>query len=82
MNGGDDGARTRDLCRDRAEVESSTLCGCFYCISIFAPAEIVEWIDDGKTAFCPHCEIDSVIGSASSFPLTAEFLERMREHWF
>jgi hypothetical protein len=28
------------------------------------------------------CEIDSIIGSASEFPITKEFLERMHAHWF
>jgi len=44
--------------------------------------DISEWIDDGQTALCPKCEIDSVIGTASGFPITHEFLMRMHEHWF
>lgn len=66
----------------RAEIESSAVCGCFYCFSIFPPSDIVEWIDDGQTAVCPKCPVDSVIGSASGFPITAEFLQRMHDHWF
>jgi hypothetical protein len=58
-------------------------CGCFYCLSIFSPKEIEEWIaDTSGTAICPHCGIDSVIGESSGFPITKEFLERMRLHWF
>jgi hypothetical protein len=75
--------RAHDHCYNhRVEIEQSDNCGCFYCISIFSPSEIVEWIDDGKTALCPHCEIDSVIGSASGFSITSEFLECMYRHWF
>jgi hypothetical protein len=66
----------------RAEVEGSPLCGCFYCFATFPPTDISEWIDDGQTALCPKCEIDSVIGTASGFPITREFLMRMHEHWF
>jgi hypothetical protein len=55
-------------------------CGCFYCKSIFAPSKIVEWVDDDDTALCPFCGIDSVIGSASTFPITAEFLNRMKAY--
>jgi hypothetical protein len=66
----------------RAEVEGSSLCGCFYCFATFPPTDISEWIDDGQTALCPKCEIDSVIGTASGFPITREFLMRMHEHWF
>lgn len=33
-------------------------------------------------ATCPKCEIDSVIGSASGYPITKEFLERINAHSF
>ncbi len=66
----------------REEVENSDLCGCYYCLHIFKPSEIVEWIDDETTALCPHCGIDSVIGQKSGYPITAEFLQRMNEYWF
>lgn len=68
--------------RHRAEIEASTICGCFYCLATFPPSEIAEWIDDGQTALCPRCPVDSVIGSASGYPITPEFLSRMHEHWF
>ncbi|SEC52948.1 hypothetical protein SAMN05443244_3683 [Terriglobus roseus] len=66
----------------RAELERSEVCGCFYCLSIYPPTQIVEWIDDGQTAICAKCPVDSVIGSASGCPITAEFLELMHSHWF
>ena len=66
----------------RSELMSSKLCGCFYCKSIFEPSKIVEWIDDDNTALYPFCGIDSVIGLASNFPITPEFLNRMKTYWF
>lgn len=66
----------------RDELERSEVCGCFYCSSIYLPTEIVEWIDDGQTAICARCPVDSVIGDASGYPITKEFLERMHAHWF
>jgi hypothetical protein len=66
----------------RAELERSEICGCFYCMAIFPPSRITEWIDGGQTAICPECPVDSVIGSASGFPITKSFLERMHAHWF
>ena len=58
-------------------------CGCFYCLAIFDPSEIVEWIEDKSgTAVCPHCGIDSIIGESSGFPITIEFLEKMEQYWF
>jgi hypothetical protein len=69
--------------RHRSEVEASDRCGCFYCLAEFGPDVIMDWVDDcGVTALCPKCGIDSVIGSASGYPITTEFLARMRRHWF
>lgn len=50
----------------RAEMEHSSLCACFYCLTTFTPTEIAEWIDEpngGETAICPKCGIDSVLSS-------------------
>ena len=68
--------------RHRAQIEGSDQCGCFYCLKTFAPSSIHEWCDQGQTALCPHCGIDSVLGSASGFPLSAEFLVQMQKRWF
>ena len=78
----------------RAEIEKSDGCACFHCLSTFAPSAITEWIDwpldtpeeqqaeAGKTAMCPECGIDAVIGSASGYPLTHQFLVEMQAYWF
>lgn len=63
-------------------IQESRVCGCFYCLAIFQPQEITDWFDDGKTAVCPKCSVDSVIGSASGFEITSEFLKQMREKYF
>lgn len=63
-------------------------CGCFYCLAIFNPVEIEEWIIDENpcdkygTAICPRCGIDSVIGESSGYPITLEFLRGMHQYWF
>ncbi len=68
----------------RSELQASQRCGCFQCGSRFAPAAITQWVRDAKddTAFCPHCDIDAVIGDASGYPITPEFLAAMQERWF
>ena len=66
----------------RAEIEVSEACGCFFCFATFAPSQIERWIDNGTTAMCPKCGIDSVIGSASGYPITEAFLREMYDHWF
>lgn len=84
----------RHSSKHRDEIEASSLCGCFYCLSIFAASEITEWVDWpadvpedlelslGITALCPKCGIDSVIGDKSGFPVTTDFLAAMERHWF
>ncbi len=75
-------------CNHKPELEKDSLCGCFYCLSIFHPSEIEEWlIDDNDadrrgTALCPHCGIDSVIGQYSGFPIKKEFLTKMQDRYF
>ena len=66
----------------RQEVEKSELCGCFHCTSTFTPDTVNSWTDEGTTALCPKCGIDSVIGSASGFPISKVFLSAMKKHWF
>ena len=71
----------------REELMSSDLCGCFYCMEIYSPTEITDWVDEddngiGLCALCAKCGIDSVIGSGSGYPITVEFLKKMNLRWF
>jgi len=71
----------------RDDVLMSDVCGCFYCRSVFGPDKIREWVDKDdsgvpQTALCPHCGIDSVLGSASGFPIDHDFLSLMRTRYF
>lgn len=65
-------------------LRKDNLCGCFYCLNVFSPEEIKDWIKDknGYTALCPRCGIDSVIGESSGYPITEDFLKEMNEYWF
>ncbi len=68
---------------NKDSLQEDSVCGCFYCLKIFSPSEIKDWIPDTKgTALCPYCEIDSVIGESSGYPITKEFLEEMQKYWF
>lgn len=68
----------------REILEQDSKCGCFYCLEIFHPSEIKEWLDcdKGHTALCPYCGTDSVIGESSGYPITKEFLKKMKNYWF
>jgi len=77
--------------RNRNLLARSAQAGCFYCQSLFDPAEIMAWVDgrqletgemaDGVTALCPRCGIDAVLPSAA-VSLRAEMLTQMNAHWF
>jgi hypothetical protein len=69
----------------REEILESFQCSCFYCLSVFPPSAIAEWIDGRsvpvspsnttivtvmyQTAICPFCGTDSVLGEKSNFPI-------------
>lgn len=68
---------------NKPKLLNDKLCGCFYCLKTFNPDEIERWVPDTTgTAICPYCGIDSVIGEHSGYPITKEFLEKMKQHWF
>jgi hypothetical protein len=66
---------------NRKDLEASTEAGCFYCLATFSPSEVKEWWDEGETALCPKCAMDSVIGNAS-VGLSSQFLSEMHSRWF
>lgn len=66
----------------KKDVENSSLCGCFHCSKIFNPRKIVEWTDNGETAICPYCGIDSVIPNVKNNTETKEVLNMMLKYYF
>jgi len=48
---------------------------------MFSSSEVTEWLADG-TVLCPYCDIDSVLGSQSGYPMTHDFLLAMKKRWF
>ena len=69
--------------RNRQEIESSKICGCFYCLQTFPPITIEDWCGEGETAICPKCGIDSVLGDAGVVTATEkDVLQQMHRFWF
>lgn len=68
--------------RHREALSTDQRCGCFYCQKIFSSNEIEIWIDEGKTALCPFCCIDSVIGESSGYEINEDFLRSMHLFFF
>jgi hypothetical protein len=79
-------ARHRDL------LQRSDRAGCFYCQGMFAPSEVVDWVDgiqpdtgdtaEGVTALCPRCGIDAVLPSAAPIALSPTLLAAMHCYFF
>ena len=67
---------------NREELTRSEVCGCYHCLELFFPEEIAEYVDEEQTALCPHCGVDSVVGSASGLPMDRDFLLRVRRRFF
>lgn len=66
--------------RHKKQLEHEGKCGCFYCLRMFNLDRIEDWIDDGETALCPYCGIDSVVPLTDN--VTEEFLKKMQQFWF
>jgi len=66
--------------KNRSVLESSERCGCFFCLESFYLRNVKEWVDDGQTALCPNCDIDSVLPDDGT--LTLNDLIAMHHHWF
>lgn len=64
------------------EITTSALCACYYCRKTFESRDIIKWVDEGKTALCPFCKIDSVYGDKSGFSMSPKFLELAFKWWF
>lgn len=66
-------------------LRNDKFCGCFYCLRTFSSKEIEDFVEekDGlKTALCPYCGVDSIIGKSSGFPITKSFLSEMHARYF
>lgn len=80
----DDVAKAHQFCtNNKPALMRDRVCGCFFCLNIFSPREIENWVEDSvDTAICPYCDVDSVIGESSGYPITKEFLTRMYRRYF
>lgn len=64
--------------KNRDELRATMAAGCYHCVRIFVTTKIVDWLDDGMTARCPHCGIDSVLPGVVNF----DQLRAAQKHWF
>jgi len=59
---------------NRKLIELAKDCVCYHCLSWFPPSKIRSWTDDGETAVCPVCDVDSVLASTADSPISIDSL--------
>jgi len=62
-------------------IRYSNMCGCYHCLEKFKSDLVSDWVDEGDTALCPHCGIDSVIPDAVT-EVTKKILRELNEKYF
>lgn len=80
-------AATAHAIENAKEIKRSSHCGCFHCLAIFPATEVTNWLDqDGtietRTAICPRCEYDTLIGDASGLQIDTALLNRLHARHF
>jgi NAD-dependent SIR2 family protein deacetylase len=61
---------------------SSTEVRCFHCLETISTEEITEWVDGRRTALCPKCGIDALIGDATKFDLDNDLFFGVMNAWY
>lgn len=67
---------------NKSDIDDETLCGCFYCETIFLGNKISNHVDEGQTALCPICRIDSVLASDKKDAVNPQMLKAMNLKYF
>ena len=73
---------------NREALDQDSKCGCYFCLKVFSPSEIVEWSSEpiegvnSCSAICPYCGVDAVLPESAGYPLTQEFLAEMHVVFF
>ena len=70
------------LCTLNKALIENNQCGCFCCTALFDSKEIYEWTDNGLTAICPKCGVDSILPQNKEYPLDIFLLQQMEKRWF
>lgn len=67
---------------NRKEIERSRICYCICCGTFVQPSEINSYVDDGRTAICPRCDCDAIIGDGCGIGLDDNLLAALHDRYF
>jgi hypothetical protein len=71
--------------KNKDQVQKSNMCCCACCVNKYSAKYVVEYIEEAngdKTAICPKCGVDAVIGDAALSNITDTMLQDMHNKWF
>ncbi|WP_034536353.1 hypothetical protein [Carnobacterium inhibens] len=68
--------------KNKDSIVKSDCCGCYNCTKLFTPNKVEEYVDNGQTAICPYCGMDSVIGTNMGYNITTNFLKQLKKEIF
>ncbi len=66
------------------EILQSHKCSCLFCRHTIDAREVQDWVNDeqGVSAICPECGMDTLIGDASGYSFTKEELREINTTYF
>lgn len=67
---------------NREAIKAAEICGCASCLRIFPARLVGAWTDDGETALCPYCRIDTLVPVASGEALNVNDLYAIHREAF
>lgn len=67
---------------NKSLIDTSQKCYCFYCKTVMDSREIKKYTDDGQTAICPECGMDSIIPDSIGETIDETVISEMNDYWF
>ena len=68
----------RESRHNHTAISGDTVCGCYFCLTVFTGGTIEEWVDGGTTALCPRCGVDAVLPGVND----TDVLIAAHDRWF
>lgn len=66
---------------NRGILKLNNSCYCLYCEQRFMYTHIEKWVDEGKTAICPHCDVDAVVPYLEVQGVSQKVLDEMKKEF-
>lgn len=67
---------------NKTTLSLSNKVGCYHCCKIFYSKEVKSYTDNNKTAICPYCNVDCLVGDNCGFDLNENIIKKANLSWF